>query len=80
MRGAPVLATGSPELRQPVRSEPLSLPVRTDDPLGATTSEALLSGMTTAPADTATATSPDHLTHATDASGADGGRTTSEME
>ena len=56
-----------------LRSEPLSLPVRTDDPLGATTSETLLSGMTTAPADTSIATSPDPLTRATDASGADGG-------
>ena len=73
-RGAPVLATGSPELRQPVRYEPLSLPVRTDDPQGATTSGTLLSGMTTAPADTSIATSPDPLTRATDASGADGGR------
>src|SRR5262249_45758177 len=29
-RGAPVVTTGSPELRQPIRSEPLSLPVRID--------------------------------------------------
>jgi serine/threonine protein kinase len=74
VRGAPVIATGSPELRQPVRSEPLSLPVHTDDPQGAATSGTLLSGMTTAPADTSKATSPDPLTRATDTSDADGGR------
>ena len=74
VRGAPVVATGSPELGQPVRSQPLSLPVRTDDPQGATTSGTLLSGITTPSAETSIATSPDPLTRATDASGADGGR------
>jgi hypothetical protein len=73
-RVAPVVATGSPELRQPVRSEPLSLPVRKDDPQGAATSGTLLSGMTSAPPETARATSLDPLTQATDASGVDGGR------
>ena len=73
-RGAPVVTTGSPVLRQPARLEPLSLPVRTDGLQGATTSGKLLSGMTTAPADTATASPPDQPTRATGASGGDGGK------
>jgi serine/threonine protein kinase len=69
--GPPVVATGAPALRQPVRSEPVSLPVRIDCPQGATTSG--LSGMTTAPADTATTSPPDHPTRATGPSGGDSG-------
>jgi serine/threonine protein kinase len=57
--GAPVVATGAPALRRAVRSEPLSLPVRTDGPRRATPSGKLLAGMTTASAGPATATPPD---------------------
>jgi serine/threonine protein kinase len=73
-RGAPVVATASPA--QVVGMEPASAPVGTDDPNGdadATTSDTVLSGMTTAPADTAIASASDDFPRATGASGADGG-------
>jgi serine/threonine protein kinase len=71
MRGTPVVATGSPA--QAVGMELVSLPGNSYGPQGALRSGTLPSGMTTAPADTATASPPDHPTHATDASVDDGG-------
>ncbi len=70
-RGAPVVKTALPA--QAVDMESVSLPVGTDNPQGATASGILLSGMTTAPADTGATSPPDHPTRATGASGDDGG-------
>jgi serine/threonine protein kinase len=70
-QGAPVVATGPPA--QAVGKEPVSLPGNPDGPQGATTNGVWRSGMTIAPADTATASSPDHPTRATGASGGNGG-------
>jgi serine/threonine-protein kinase len=68
-RGAPVVATGAPAVRRAVRSEPLSLPVRTDGPRGVTSSGKLLAGMMTASAGPALATPPSQPAPPTHAAG-----------
>jgi serine/threonine-protein kinase len=58
-RGAPAVPTGSPRARKRVKSEPLSLPVRTDGPRGTTPSGKLLERMEPASAGPAVASPPD---------------------
>jgi serine/threonine-protein kinase len=57
-RGAPAVPSGSPRGRQRVKSEPLSLPVRTEGPRGATPSGKLLERVEPASAGAAIAAPP----------------------
>jgi hypothetical protein len=73
-RGAPAVPAGSPRARQRVRSEPLSLPVRTDGPRGATPSGNLLERMEPASDGAAAAAPPHRPADMTIGTGHDGGK------